>query len=170
MIATTARRAGCACGGCLHSSNYARKPRGGPANLPDDICLRLSFCCAEVGCRRRTTPPSVRLLGRKVYFGAVVVLVTAMQQGSSPRRIAELRRHFGVSWKTVDRWRRYWLESFAQSPFWRSARGRLAQTVTELPRSLWQQFGELGESSLVAMLRYISPVTTASGTQLMAAL
>ncbi|NLS97786.1 MAG: hypothetical protein GXX96_37065 [Planctomycetaceae bacterium] len=36
------------------------------------------------GCRKRTTPLSVRFLGRKVYLGAVVVLVAAMRQGPSP--------------------------------------------------------------------------------------
>jgi hypothetical protein len=27
---------------------------------------RFSFCCAVGGCRKRTTPPSLRFLGRKV--------------------------------------------------------------------------------------------------------
>ena len=36
------------------------------------------------------TPPSVRFLGRKVYLGAVVILISAMRQGPTPRRFLEL--------------------------------------------------------------------------------
>jgi hypothetical protein len=38
---------------------------------------RFSFCCDRDGCRNRATPPSVRFLGRKVYLGAVVMLISA---------------------------------------------------------------------------------------------
>lgn len=51
---------------------------------------RLSFCCARPGCRRRVTPPSVRFLGRRLYVAAVVVLVTAMAPGVTPKRAAYL--------------------------------------------------------------------------------
>jgi hypothetical protein len=61
-LAARARAKGCAhCGGTLHSAAYAGKPCG----LPDSIELadrRHSFCCQT--CRRRTTPASVRFLGR----------------------------------------------------------------------------------------------------------
>jgi hypothetical protein len=33
------------------------------------------------GCRSRTTPPSLRLLGRKVNFATIVVLVSMMRHG-----------------------------------------------------------------------------------------
>jgi hypothetical protein len=33
------------------------------------------------GCRSRTTPPSLRFLGRKVYLATIVVLVSMMQYG-----------------------------------------------------------------------------------------
>jgi hypothetical protein len=33
----------------------------------------------------------VRYLGRRVYLGAVVVLITAMQAGLTPARVARLR-------------------------------------------------------------------------------
>ena len=58
--------------------------------------IRLSFCCDRDGCRKRTTPPSVRFLGRKVYLGAIVILISAMRQGPSPRRVRELSARFGV--------------------------------------------------------------------------
>ena len=89
-LAETARKKACPCGGRLHCANYPRKPRGAPDQLPEPQCLRLSFCCDRDGCRKRVTPPSVRFLGRKVYLGAVVILVSAMRQGPSPRRVREL--------------------------------------------------------------------------------
>ena len=78
------------CGCRLHCANYPRKPRG-PRDLPDENRFRLSFCCARDGCRKRVTPPSVRFLGRKVYLGAVVILVSAMRQGPTPRRVRRCR-------------------------------------------------------------------------------
>ncbi|MBM4093335.1 MAG: hypothetical protein FJ276_28575 [Planctomycetes bacterium] len=84
-LAAQAQQQGCSCGGRLHCANYPRKPRGGPTPLPGSRDYRLSFCCDRDGCRKRTTPPSVRFLGRKVYLGAVVILVAAMRHRPSPR-------------------------------------------------------------------------------------
>ncbi len=95
-LAETARKKGCRCGGHLHCAHYPRKPRGTPEQLTEAQCVRLSFCCDRDGCRKRVTPPSVRFLGRKVYLGAVVVLVSAMRQGPSPRRVHELSERFGA--------------------------------------------------------------------------
>ena len=47
------------------------------------------------------TPPSVRFLGRKVYLAAVVILVSAMQQGPSAWRVHELSELFGADRITV---------------------------------------------------------------------
>ena len=89
----------------MHSARYRRKPRGGPRGLSTQYDQRLSFCCAAEGCRKRTTPPSVRFLGRKVYLGAVVVLVSALRQGPSPTRVGVLHDLFGVGERTLRRWR-----------------------------------------------------------------
>ena len=89
-LAEETRKKACPCGGRLHSANYPRKPRGTPVQLPERECLRLSFCCDRDGCRKRVTPPSVRFLGPKVYLGAIVILISAMRQGPSPRRVREL--------------------------------------------------------------------------------
>ena len=79
-LAAQVRAAGCAdCGGALHSARYPRKPRGvGRTMLGDAYEWRLSYCCDRDGCRRRATPASVRFLGRRVFLGAVVVLLTAI--------------------------------------------------------------------------------------------
>ena len=163
-LAREAKEGGCLhCGGRLDSAGYPRKPRGGPADLVDEYGTRLSFCCAE--CRRRLTPPSVRFLGRRVYLGAVVVLVSAMLQGSSPPRAARLKELFGVSPRTLARWRDWWQSAFAQSDFWKAARGllRSAADTTTLPRSLLCCFLDHCErEQLVLALQFLSPITTAS--------
>jgi hypothetical protein len=79
-LAEDARKKACSYGGHLHRGNYPRRPRGTPQLLPELQCLRLSFCCDRDGCRKRMTPPSVRFLGRKVYLGAIVILISAMRQ------------------------------------------------------------------------------------------
>jgi hypothetical protein len=43
----------------------------------------------------------VRFLGRRVYLGAVVVLVTAMQAGITPARAQHLHDLLGVSRRTL---------------------------------------------------------------------
>ncbi len=89
-LARQAQQQGCACGGVLHCAHYRRKPRGGPSGLGPQHEMRFSFCCAVDGCRRRTTPPSLRFLGRKVYWGVVVLLLPILMQGPTPPRLLRL--------------------------------------------------------------------------------
>ena len=90
-LAASARAARCwLCGGALHSASYDRKPRGCPGGLGQEYAERFSFCCAVDGCRKRTTPPSLRFLGRKVYLATVVTLISAMLLGTTPARLARL--------------------------------------------------------------------------------
>jgi hypothetical protein len=166
-LATEVRVGGCACGGVLHSARYGRKPRGSAEiALPEGYDRRDSFCCAEEGCRRRTTPPSLRFLGRKVYLGAVVTLVTAMKHGVTGRRATALRGAVGVSRRTLARWRAWWAEVFVVTPFWQLGRARLSPPVSEgaLPASLLERFEGAGTiEGLVRLLDFIKPVTTTSG-------
>jgi hypothetical protein len=162
-LAATARAGGCSeCGGVLHSARYRRKPRGGPLELGAGYEQRHSFCCSVDGCRKRLTPCSVRFLGRKVYLGAVVVVATVLRHGVTPERMHKLSALFGVSRRTVQRWRMFWQETFPKLEFWRQARGDLVPPVDEhaLPASLLERF--LGDSALLDMLRFIAPITTGS--------
>ncbi len=158
-LAEAARREGCACSGVLHSARYPRKPRG----LPDDHQgdnRRASFCCAT--CRKRTTPASVRFLGRRVYLGAVVVLATALQHGPSAWRAKRLRELFGVSAQTLARWRTWWAEAFAESTFWKSARAAFWPPVatSAMPGALLERFSGEPHDQLAALLRFLSPLST----------
>ena len=66
-IATVAHALACRlCNGKLSWNNYQRKPRGIPVEAEKFCNFRFSLCCSSVGCRKRTTPPTVRFLGRKV--------------------------------------------------------------------------------------------------------
>jgi hypothetical protein len=116
-LAEKTRTNACPCGGRLHSANYLRKPRGTSARLPEAQCIRLSFCCDRDGCRKRVAPPSVRFLGPRVYLGIIVILISAMRQGPSPRRVRELSTRFGADGCTIARWQVFWREHFPQTLF-----------------------------------------------------
>lgn len=166
--AAEVRAARCECGGRLDAAHYWRKPRGGPDELGDEYRRRLSFCCAVDGCRTRQTPPSLRFLGRTVFFGAVVVLASAMQQGATKQRASRLSELLGVSRRTLARWRHWWAAAFRTSRFWQSLRNRFMPTVDEhaLPVALLDRFGE-GDATarLVALLRLLLPISTAPGLE-----
>jgi len=161
-LAGEARRGGCACGGVLHGAAYERKPRGGPAGLTRASAIRFSFCCAREGCRRRMTPPSLRFLGRKVFFGILVLLLPVLRDGPTPERLNRLCETFSVSVRTVRRWCRFWRETFVTSRVWQAARGRFAAPVRaeSMPVALLGAFSEIRdpESRVVAMLRLVSPI------------
>lgn len=166
-LAESARQENCPCGGRLHRANYPRKPRGGGEELPRECGCRLSFCCERDGCRKRVTPPSVRFLGRKVYLAAVVVLVAAMRQGPSPRRVRELSTLFGADRHTIARWRVFWSEHFPQTPFWKDARGRLPPggESTALPLALLEAFHRTADpfQDWKRLLEFLSPISVAGG-------
>ena len=151
------------CGNALHVSDFERKPRGGPAGLGEEADIRFSLCCAE--CRKRHTPPSLRFLGRKVYLSAVVVVVSAMRHGATPSRMRKLRGFFGVSHRTVERWRAWWREAFAESSFWRAAVAAFMPPVERafLPTSLLKRFAGDVEAQLVALLCFLGPITGGPG-------
>lgn len=163
-IAQHVRWAGCiAClVGKLHSAKYKRKPRSGAQE-----CLELrrhSFCCDQDGCRKRHTPPSVRFLGRRVYWGVVVVLVSAAHHGITAKRMQVLREALGIDRRTLERWRAWWLENFVQSSFWKVARAGFMPLACEktLPLSLGHAFALASPGQLIALLNFLSPLTTGS--------
>jgi len=157
-LAEAAHQQGCLlCGGKpLYRGDYERKPRGGP-----QWDLRYSFCCAK--CRRRRTPQSVRFMGRRVYAGLVVVLVSAMVHGLKPERVTCLRKALGIDVRTLERWRQWWLGIFVESSFWKEARARFMPPLCQetLPVSLCLRF-EVQErrDRLLALLKFLAPLTT----------
>jgi hypothetical protein len=116
-LANKAQAAGCPlCGGPLHQAHYQRKPRGWSFGPDEDLDRRFSFCCYL--CRRRLTPSSFRFLGRKVYVGGVLVLVSALLGDASARRCRRLHDLCGVDARTLARWRSWWANVFSQTEVW----------------------------------------------------
>ena len=157
--AASVRLQGCSCGGPLHQANYERKPRGDCSATVNTT--RISFCCGH--CRRRCTPASVRFLGRRVYWGAVVVLATALCAGLSLRRGRQLSQQLGVPVLTLVRWRQWWLSGFTMTAVWSGLRGRLLPPVAagDLPGGLLRRAVADDERGAMAMLmRWLAPLST----------
>ena len=161
-LAAAARAARCwRCGGALHSASYDRKPRGCPAGLGEEYAERFSFCCAVDGCRKRTTPPSLRFLGRHVYLATVVTLISALLLGTTPSRLARLSVIPGLDRRTLARWRAWWRATFTDSPFAPVAMAAVVPplAIAALPASLLERFtGDL-EQRLLSLLRFLGPLT-----------
>jgi len=164
-LAAQTRAAGCArCGAALHAGHFPRKPRfwgARPAGVGGTYDRRLSFCCAMRECRKRRTAPSLRFLGRRVWLGAVVVLVAAMQHGLTPARVGRLGELVGVSRRTMARWRAWWLKTFVATAFWRAAAAKFMPPVemSRQPAALLDRFAGDAAARLVALLRFLGPIT-----------
>ncbi len=89
QLAAEARDRRCPeCAGPLHVADFHLKPRGCLASVREEYSSRLSFTCGR--CDVRTTPASVRFLGRRVYVA--VMLMLASPPAGSARRHASMSR------------------------------------------------------------------------------
>lgn len=146
------------CGGRLHRGDYARKPRGGlVAVAAETFRRRFSLCCGREGCRRRSTPPSVRFLGRRVYVGAVVIVasVVALVAASAARRAA------GVPARTTRRWLRWWRGPFTTTAVFVDIAARMvAVDRPRLPASVLEAMTLSPEARVRKLLGLLAPLTT----------
>jgi hypothetical protein len=166
-IAEEVRQRGCSCGGVLHSARYPRKPRGIRCALDASYESRLSFCCARDGCRQRSTPASVRFLGRKVYLGVIVVLITALHHGLTEARRRQLIEQLDVAPQTLWRWRRWWRERFVATRCWKALAGQFLPPIgaDRLPASLLERLmGKTLGERVIQLLISVSAVTTSSSS------
>jgi hypothetical protein len=129
--------------------------------LGPEYAERFSFCCAMDGCRKRTTPPSLRFLGRKVYLATVVTLISAMLHGTTPSRLARLSIMPGIDRRTLARWRAWWLSAFTDGPFALVAQANFVPPVNiaSLPASLLVRFAGDIAVQLTSLLRFLGPLT-----------
>lgn len=76
-----------------------------------------------------------------------------------------MRELLGVSAQTLARWRVWWAEAFAESAFWKAARAAFSPPVgeTAVPSSLLERFAGDAHEQLAALLRFLSPISTAAG-------
>lgn len=114
------------CGSSIHASNYLRKPRGGPDNLPETLSLRHSFCCSAEECRRRVLPASLRFWEKKVYWGLVILVTVTLKQGRAEGYSAsKLKRLVGISRQTLKRWMLYFKRVFPVSDRYKRLKGHI---------------------------------------------
>jgi len=156
------------CRGPLHRANYARKPRGGLlCGSGEGAYLRHSLCCGKRGCRKRTLPPSLRFLGRRVYLGAVVVIASAMALLQTGLR--EASNASGVPMRTLLGWGAWWTNDFARSVAWAELRARFASPAPNesmLPLSMLDRVHSMQgrdpplAKTMTAMARHLAVVTT----------
>jgi hypothetical protein len=156
-VAKAVKAGGCGhCGGRLDRADYPRKPRGGEVGAGGEaICRRRSFCCAREGCRRRTTPPSLVFLGRRVYLALAILVESARaafgEMAASPPR------------RTVRRWLGWFRDELPSTAFFAAARARVMPAVETqaLPAALIDRFAQLGSMAEIfaAVLRFLSPLS-----------
>ena len=96
----------------------------------------------------------------------MVILISAMRQGPTPRRVRELSTLFGVDRATIARWQAFWRDAIPQTPFWKVARARLVPVVdvVVLPLSLLEAFDRTKDpcQDWGHLLRFLSPLTVPS--------
>jgi hypothetical protein len=99
-----------------------------------------------------------------------VILVAALREGPTPRRVRELSELFGADRATIARWQVFWREQFPQTPFWRVERGRLVPAVEAnavLPGALLDAF--LGhqdrDQDWGRLLEFLAPSAVAGGRE-----
>ncbi|MCG8701764.1 MAG: hypothetical protein MI922_27170 [Bacteroidales bacterium] len=146
------------CGAPLHASNYWRKPRGGPDDLPQELLLRHSFCCSNETCRKRSLPVSCRFWHRKVYWGVVLLMiVTLRQERTEGYSFGKLKRLFNVSTHTIKRWISYFKQVFPLSRVWQRIKGRIGIQLStgQLPGTLVLFFIKQSPSIDIGLIRSI---------------
>ena len=161
-LAAQARADGCLfCDGVLHRADYARKPRACLPAAQGDYETRFSFCCNR--CRKRRTSMSVRFLGRRVYLGLAVVLVSARHAGQIPAA-AGLKSVLGIPIRTLERWRQWWQTEFALTPLWQAECARFMPPVAagRLPGELLERFAGQTTEPLLRLLLFLTPLTVRS--------
>ncbi|MCB9598635.1 MAG: hypothetical protein H6719_38320 [Sandaracinaceae bacterium] len=147
------QRRGCrdCCGGRLDRADFSRKVRGVSESAERYFETRFALCCSREGCRRRTLPPSLRFLGRRVF--AAVAIVAACVAEQAHRRWQEARR--------IRRWLAWWREDFGGGPRLLELRGRLAVPIDRdaLPGSLLAAVqGPTPADRLVRLLALVADV------------
>jgi hypothetical protein len=164
IVAQAAKQPCRFCGGPLHRSDYARKPRGGLiAAVGEDLAQRFSLCCGWEGCRRRAMPPSVRFLGRRVYLGAAMIMASVI--ALSVATAAAIRRATGIAARTTRRWLGWWRGPFTTTSVYVALCARLvaAPSRTTLPKSLLVALSGDARDGVSKLLLWLMPITASEG-------
>jgi len=102
-------------------------------------------------------------MGRKVFFGVVVLLLPILRDGPSPERLRRLEQRFVVSRRTLYRWRQWWRGVVPQSRWWQGERGHWATPIDpeQLPGSLLAVFSgiEAVPDRVIAVLKRLASLS-----------
>lgn len=103
---------------------------------------------------------SVRFLGRRVYLGMMVVLMSLSRTGAraATRQLPEL---LAVPRRTLLRWSAWWQEAFPLTTLWQASSARFLPPVAvdQLPGSLLERFAGAAGEPLLRLLHFLSPLT-----------
>jgi hypothetical protein len=125
--------------------------------MREEYSRRLSFTCGR--CDARSTSPSVRFAGRRVYLAVVLMLRSPVGSTSGQQLCDQL----SIPARTLKRWRAWWQEGFPATPFWLSKCERFMPPlmIDRLPQSLLERFdGDALADRLKLALRLIAPLST----------
>lgn len=103
---------------------------------------------------------SVRFLGRRVYLGLIVVLMSVRRTTLSAAAVQTMQT-LGVPERTISRWRHWWLQVFPTTPLWAAACARFmppVQTV-HLPCSLIERFTGVAAHKAMRLLAFLTPLS-----------
>jgi len=83
-----------------------------------------------------------------------------MQQGVTPERERRLAKELGLGRRTLGRWRKWWLETFA-GPFRATAMAAFMPPLdlAEVPAALLDRFAGDAATKLVSLMRFLGPLT-----------
>jgi hypothetical protein len=87
--------------------------------------------------------------------------MAVLHEGATPARMRRLNEFVGVDRRTIKRWRGWWRESFTAMPFWQAARAAFMPPVdqTRLPAAMLERFTGSAVERMVALLRFLAPIT-----------
>jgi hypothetical protein len=89
----------------------------------------------------------------------VVVIVAVLRHGAKPDRVQKLQELVGASRRTIERWCAWWRMSFVESHLWRAAALVPPIAPAGLPHVLLGRFRGDGENRVLALLRFLEPLT-----------
>jgi hypothetical protein len=96
-----------------------------------------------------------------------VILISAMRNGLTERRLWKLAEAISVDRRTVARWRTWWLASFTPTPFWQARSAEFMPPVEgdHLPASLLSRFLGDAREQLASFLSFLGPITGGASMQ-----
>lgn len=103
---------------------------------------------------------SVRFLGRRLYLGLIVVLMSVRRPALSSTAV-QMMQTLGVPERTIARWRHWWLQVFPTTPLWQGACARFmppVQTI-HLPSSLIERFTGVVMDRAMHLLAFLTPLS-----------